>query len=218
MTIEGKAVLVTGANRGIGKALVEEALRRGAKRVYAGTRQPLAKSDERIAPLTLDVTDTAQIQAAVESVESLDVLINGRMGDFDHAPSFTEGTKGVEIVPELAPSARESIVDKTRYSAFVNARLESILKTSGVDTLIVTGLMTQYCSVTTTRHGHDLDYRMVFVVNANAGPDLPDAGFGAVPHADARRVIATSLAGGIADVIDTEATINALRSQTPNPG
>jgi NAD(P)-dependent dehydrogenase (short-subunit alcohol dehydrogenase family) len=76
MTIEGKAVLVTGANRGIGKALVEEALRRGAKRVYAGTRQPLAQSDERVTPLTLDVTDAAQIQAAVESVESLDVLIN----------------------------------------------------------------------------------------------------------------------------------------------
>jgi NAD(P)-dependent dehydrogenase (short-subunit alcohol dehydrogenase family) len=76
MTIEGKAVMVTGANRGIGKALVEEALRRGAKRVYAGTRQPLAKSDERITPLTLDVTNTDQIQAAVESVESLDVLIN----------------------------------------------------------------------------------------------------------------------------------------------
>jgi len=39
MTIEGKAVLVTGANRGLGQALVEEALRRGAKRVYAGTRR-----------------------------------------------------------------------------------------------------------------------------------------------------------------------------------
>jgi hypothetical protein len=48
------------------------------------------------------------------------------------------------------------------------------------------------------RHGHDLHYRMVFVVDANAGPDLPDVGFGDVPHADARRVIATSLAGGIA--------------------
>ena len=36
--MEGKAVLVTGANRGIGQALVEDALRRGAKRVYAGTR------------------------------------------------------------------------------------------------------------------------------------------------------------------------------------
>jgi NAD(P)-dependent dehydrogenase (short-subunit alcohol dehydrogenase family) len=76
MTIADKAVLVTGANRGIGQALAEEALRRGAKRVYAGTRQPLAHSDRRVTPLTLDVTDAAQIQAAVESVESLDVLIN----------------------------------------------------------------------------------------------------------------------------------------------
>jgi NAD(P)-dependent dehydrogenase (short-subunit alcohol dehydrogenase family) len=74
--IENKAVLVTGANRGIGRALVEEALRRGAKRVYAGTRQPLAHSDERVTSLTLDVTNTAQIQAAVERVESLDILIN----------------------------------------------------------------------------------------------------------------------------------------------
>jgi NAD(P)-dependent dehydrogenase (short-subunit alcohol dehydrogenase family) len=41
-TIADNAILVTGANRGIGQALVEEALRRGAKRVYAGTRQPLA--------------------------------------------------------------------------------------------------------------------------------------------------------------------------------
>jgi NAD(P)-dependent dehydrogenase (short-subunit alcohol dehydrogenase family) len=76
MTIAGRAVLVTGANRGIGQALVEEALRRGAKRVYAGTRQPLAHPDGRVTPLTLDVTNAAQIQAAVESVESLDLLIN----------------------------------------------------------------------------------------------------------------------------------------------
>ena len=76
MTIADKAVLVTGANRGIGQALVEEALRRGAKRVYAGTRQPLAHLDGRVTPLTLDVTNAAQIQAAVERVESLDILIN----------------------------------------------------------------------------------------------------------------------------------------------
>ena len=76
MTIADKAVLVTGANRGIGRALVEEALRRGAKRVYAGTRQPLTHSDGRVMPLTLDVTDAAQIQVAVERVESLDILIN----------------------------------------------------------------------------------------------------------------------------------------------
>jgi NAD(P)-dependent dehydrogenase (short-subunit alcohol dehydrogenase family) len=76
MQIADRAVLVTGANRGIGRALVEEALSRGAKRVYAGTRQPLTHSDERVTPLTLDVTNAAQIQAAVEKVESLDILIN----------------------------------------------------------------------------------------------------------------------------------------------
>jgi NAD(P)-dependent dehydrogenase (short-subunit alcohol dehydrogenase family) len=76
MTIADRAVLVTGANRGLGRSLVEDALRRGAQRVYAGTRQPLAHSDGRVTPLTLDVTDAAQIQAAVERVGSLDVLIN----------------------------------------------------------------------------------------------------------------------------------------------
>jgi NAD(P)-dependent dehydrogenase (short-subunit alcohol dehydrogenase family) len=76
MTIEDKAVLVTGANRGIGQALVEEALARGARRVYAGMRHPLTHPDERVTPLILDVTNAAQIQAAVEAVESLDILVN----------------------------------------------------------------------------------------------------------------------------------------------
>ena len=44
MTIADRAVLVTGANRGIGQALVEEALSSGARRVHAGTRQPVAHS------------------------------------------------------------------------------------------------------------------------------------------------------------------------------
>ena len=76
MTIADKAVLVTGANRGIGRALIEEALRRGAARIYAGTRQPLVAADGRVTPLRLDVTDAAQVQRAVANVESLDILIN----------------------------------------------------------------------------------------------------------------------------------------------
>lgn len=76
MKINDKTILITGASRGIGRALVEEALWRGAKRVYAGTRTPLAYSHERVTPLTLDVTDATQIQAAAEKIESLDMLIN----------------------------------------------------------------------------------------------------------------------------------------------
>jgi NAD(P)-dependent dehydrogenase (short-subunit alcohol dehydrogenase family) len=76
MTVADKTILVTGANRGIGQALVAEALRRGARRVYAGTRRPLAHPDERVTPVTLDVTDAAQVQAAAEQVGSLDILVN----------------------------------------------------------------------------------------------------------------------------------------------
>jgi NAD(P)-dependent dehydrogenase (short-subunit alcohol dehydrogenase family) len=76
MTIEGRSILVTGANRGLGQALVDEALRRGATRVYAGTRRPFAHPDERVTPLTLDVTDATQVQRAAEKVGSLDILFN----------------------------------------------------------------------------------------------------------------------------------------------
>jgi NAD(P)-dependent dehydrogenase (short-subunit alcohol dehydrogenase family) len=76
MTMTGKTILVTGANRGIGRALAAEALARGAARVYAGTRQPLPHPDDRVTPLRLDVTSTAQIEAAARQVGSLDMLIN----------------------------------------------------------------------------------------------------------------------------------------------
>jgi NAD(P)-dependent dehydrogenase (short-subunit alcohol dehydrogenase family) len=75
-TFAGKSVLITGANRGLGQAFVEELLRRGAERVYAGTRQPTVAGDERVTPVILDVTDPAQIQSAADSVDSLDILIN----------------------------------------------------------------------------------------------------------------------------------------------
>jgi NAD(P)-dependent dehydrogenase (short-subunit alcohol dehydrogenase family) len=76
MNIAQKTVLITGANRGIGQALVNEALRRGAKRVYAGTRSGLRNADKRVTPLTLDVTSASQIQRAADEVDTLDILIN----------------------------------------------------------------------------------------------------------------------------------------------
>ena len=76
MNVEQKTLLITGANRGIGQALVDEALQRGAKRVYAGTRGSLKHRDQRVTPVTLDVTSVSQIQRAVEQISALDVLVN----------------------------------------------------------------------------------------------------------------------------------------------
>ncbi len=89
MNIAGKTILITGANRGLGRALVEEALKRGAKTVYAGTRGPLHHGDTRVTPLRLDVTDTAQIERAVAAVETLDMLINNAgIASFDDLSRF----------------------------------------------------------------------------------------------------------------------------------
>ena len=76
VTIADSSVLVTGSNRGLGRALVEEVLRRGAKRVYAGSRQPQTHASHRVRSVALDITDPAQVQAAVEQIDELDLLIN----------------------------------------------------------------------------------------------------------------------------------------------
>lgn len=81
-TIDGSVALVTGANRGIGRALVEELLERGAAKVYAGAREterlhPLVEQfGERVVPLELDVTDDTQIEAAARVATDVQILLN----------------------------------------------------------------------------------------------------------------------------------------------
>jgi ureidoacrylate peracid hydrolase len=135
----------------------------------------------------------------------------GRMGDFDETEVFTDGSVGTQVIADLRVGPDDVVVRKSRYSAFVGTELESILRGNDIDTVVVAGMMTQYCSVTTARHAHDLDYRVIFVVDANAGPDLPDVGWGAVSHSDSLRVIATMLAAGVADVQTTATVLEQMK-------
>ena len=75
-SLNGAVVLVTGANGGIGTHFVHDALARGASKVYATARTPRTWDDDRIVPLTLDVTDSASIQAVVAAAGDVTVLIN----------------------------------------------------------------------------------------------------------------------------------------------
>jgi NAD(P)-dependent dehydrogenase (short-subunit alcohol dehydrogenase family) len=77
--IQGAIALVTGANRGIGRALTEALLARGAKKVYATARDPQALrglGDERVVRLPLDVTDADQVRAVAEAVPDVELVIN----------------------------------------------------------------------------------------------------------------------------------------------
>ncbi|MEU0091371.1 SDR family oxidoreductase [Kribbella sp. NPDC006257] len=75
-TLEGAVVLVTGGNRGLGKAFVEDLLTRGAKKVYATARKPEPSTDPRVVTLPLEVTDPASIDALVAAAPDVTVLIN----------------------------------------------------------------------------------------------------------------------------------------------
>src|SRR6266403_5849422 len=77
--IEGAVALVTGANRGIGRALTEALLTRGVRKVYATARNPEALSAlraERLVPLRLDVTDVDQIRAAGEAASDVELVFH----------------------------------------------------------------------------------------------------------------------------------------------
>jgi NAD(P)-dependent dehydrogenase (short-subunit alcohol dehydrogenase family) len=75
MDFNGAAVLVTGANRGLGRAFAQELARRGAK-VYAGARNPASVVDEGVIPVQLDVTDDASVEAAAKELGDVSIVIN----------------------------------------------------------------------------------------------------------------------------------------------
>ena len=77
--IEGSVALVTGANRGLGRALTEALLIRGARKVYATAREPRAitiQGDARLIPLRLDVTDEDQIREVAELASDVELLFS----------------------------------------------------------------------------------------------------------------------------------------------
>ena len=75
-TLEGAVVLVTGGQRGIGKAIVDDLLDRGVAKVYATARTPKPSTDPRVVPLPLEITDQASIDALAAAAPDVTVLVN----------------------------------------------------------------------------------------------------------------------------------------------
>ena len=128
----------------------------------------------------------------------------GRLADHHAAIRNNEaliaGTRNVEIYEELKPHSADLIVAKPRYSAFYGTDLEAILRSKGIDTLIISGTLTNVCCDSTARDAFSRDHKVIFLSDGTATRDLPDLGFGPVSAEEIQKVVLTLLAMSFAQV------------------
>ena len=92
MKIEGSVALVTGANRGLGRAYARELVRRGAAKVYGAVRDPRAVTEPGVTPVGLDITDPELVAEAAARCADVSLLVNNagvmQASTFTDAPSL----------------------------------------------------------------------------------------------------------------------------------
>ncbi len=176
--------------------------------IYADPASPLcvpefAASLANINALARDFASREQPVIYVRHVHRQDGRDAGRMFDFTGVAepvSFVEGAPEADYEPglELVPGALH--MTKHRYSCFEGTELEAILRSLGVNTLVVCGYMTNFCCETTARAAHDKDYYVDFITDATGAPDLA-ADF---RQDDIRRAVSATLAAGFARIFNTK--------------
>ena len=124
--------------------------------------------------------------------------------DAADGPIFADGSDGVRFHADLQPAAHHTVVKKTSVSVFPTTDIDARLKAAGVDTLIVTGLMTHACVAGAARDAVPLGYAVIVVDDACATRDLDLADGGTVSHRDLHRATLAALSDTFGDVLTTE--------------
>lgn len=131
----------------------------------------------------------------------------GRLVDFlpgGEVDAFIEGSAGAELEPSLDHRPGDLVVTKRRYDSFAGTELEAVLRTAGVRSIVIVGLMTSFCCETTARAGHSRDYEVIFVSDANEGPDLEAPDGSVVDHAAVLASTIVALSAGFAEVVSAD--------------
>jgi ureidoacrylate peracid hydrolase len=120
-----------------------------------------------------------------------------------HQAALAEGSDSNALYPELDVQAKDTIIDKNRFSAMIDGSsdLEKILRDRGIDTVIITGTLSNICCEATARDAMMLGFKVVFVSDGNAA--LSD---------DEHLASMVTIAQGYGDVRTCDETISILRA------
>lgn len=119
------------------------------------------------------------------------------------SPVFAEDSASSDIHPAILPAANHSLVRKSSVSVFPTTDLDDQLKQTGIDTLIITGLMTHACVAGAARDAVPLGYNVIVVDDASATRDLDMADGRTVTHDALHRAALASIDDTFGDVLTT---------------
>jgi biuret amidohydrolase len=131
--------------------------------------------------------------------------------------ALVDGDQGIEIYDELKPLPHEVVIKKRRYSAFYGTDLDIILRSSGMEAVIITGVTTENCCHATARDALFHNYGVIFLSDATGTFDYPDLGYGAMSAAEVHRASLIILAMSTAHVMTVDEMI-ALTKATKATG
>jgi nicotinamidase-related amidase len=94
--------------------------------------------------------------------------------DCSFAPHTVEGTRGIEIVDELAPGPEDLVVRKRRYNCFLGTELDLLLKALAIDTLLVAGVSSDVCVHWTVGEAFQRDFHVRVLEDCVAGTSVSD--------------------------------------------
>ncbi len=108
----------------------------------------------------------------VQEVHKRTLVDFGRELDGEETVHCLEGDAATELADGIAPTADEYLIRKRRYSAFFATELALVLKSYGVDTLVLVGALTDVCVQYTFADAHQYDYRCLVVTDCVGGSSL----------------------------------------------
>ena len=227
MQLHNATVLITGANRGIGLAFAREALARGARKVYAGARNPASVTLPGVEPIALDVTDPAAVAAAARHASDVTLVVNnagiasfggflaegGEASARAHLETNFFGLLRVSqaFAPVLASHGGGALLNVLSVASWINSPLLSVYGASKSAAWALTNGLRHDLRAQGTQV---LGLHMGFVdTDLTRGIEMPKS----TPEAIVRRAF-DALEAGAEEVLGDELTQQVKRGLSAEPG